>query len=33
MSAPAIWPSAEDRQAAPSTDKGGIIFVFARAKK
>jgi hypothetical protein len=29
----AVWGKVGDRQAAPSTDKGGIIFVLARVKK
>jgi hypothetical protein len=29
----AVWSNAADRQATPSTDKGGILFVFVRAKK
>jgi hypothetical protein len=28
-----IWAGATDRQAAPSPDKGGMVFVFERAKK
>jgi uncharacterized protein (TIGR03067 family) len=29
----AIWAKAGARQAAPSTDKGGIVFVLARVKR
>jgi hypothetical protein len=29
----AIWAKAEARQAAPSTEKGGIVFVLVRVKR
>jgi hypothetical protein len=29
----ALWGTAADRQAKPSTDKGGMVFVFQRQKK
>jgi hypothetical protein len=29
----AVWNNAADRQDAPSTNKGGIMFVFTRTKK
>jgi hypothetical protein len=28
----AVWSKAADRQDTPSTDKGGIVFTFARKK-
>jgi hypothetical protein len=31
--AQAIWGMAEDRLDAPSTDRGGIVFVFTRKPK